>query len=392
MCSPISKGSTTGLLLAAADMPLNRLHWLCDGNHCRAKNAAEVPSLMQRGDFQRASELATIVPTPEPEHHQSKIDTTPCSCREQYADKEQVMQIIESGDLPLFSYNRTTNGLEIHHGKFTDEFIAFSHTWIDGFGNDEIMNFIYHCNLRFLDGLCRRLLPTQNEPKFWLDSLGLPVGDAYRGRKAAAVKQIHRIYHKASHTIVLDAGLLYRNDPTQVEEQAIKRGMRLTTSTWITRIWTFQEAYLSRRLFVALGATAADSTLIEIDDMKRNLERVKNTADLKYSSSMATEFHGRTLRDKPRVDDIDESRNAMLDPHFVARVYEAVQYRTAGKPDDVPQALSILFDFEDCFDEAKVFRLPGEGIPAEKRMQMLTKCLCNTRSDQCAIPAGKSVN
>ena len=252
------RGNTVGLLLAERDDPLYPDHGLCKPEMCIAKQKAEqdaeLISFLKAGKVEDAhktlmqqQKLASQDEEPKsrPEHYHSNMhdERDSCTVYDEVNGKsiaERVLEIVDAGRRPLFS-RHPSGKLEIHDTAEGVSFTVFSHAWVDGFGNDQQSNFIYDCNLKLLDDLCRERPQGQNRyklendaPRFWIDSLGIPVGAGYEESRLRAVQGIHEIYAAAEETIVLDAGLLYGEFP----QHPVQRAMRITMGNWIERLWT----------------------------------------------------------------------------------------------------------------------------------------------------------
>ena len=101
------------------------------------------------------------------------------------------------------------------------------------------------CQMKRLHDLVEKFSNFQNQTVgFWIDSICVPIGDRETRRKA--ISMMSRIYTEAYATIVLSADLMdYEAGTTSYLEPA----MRITTSGWMRRLWTFQEGVMSRDLY-----------------------------------------------------------------------------------------------------------------------------------------------
>ena len=77
---------------------------------------------------------------------------------------------------------------------------------------------------------------------FWIDTICVPLQQPYR---AIAIESMRRIYKNADKVLVLDSALTKTSSQTL---EATEMTMRLKASSWVRRLWTFQEAYLAKEL------------------------------------------------------------------------------------------------------------------------------------------------
>jgi hypothetical protein len=85
---------------------------------------------------------------------------------------------------------------------------------------------------------------------FWIDTLAVPIHENDKEERRIAVRQIHQVYTNARYTVVIDKGLGQMLPADSYEGTA----MRILASGWMRRLWTLQEAYLSRRLYFAFAS------------------------------------------------------------------------------------------------------------------------------------------
>ncbi|KAL9059156.1 MAG: hypothetical protein Q9162_001374 [Coniocarpon cinnabarinum] len=394
------RGNTVALLLANQDDPKYSDHGLCEPHVCKAKSFSQLEAKnsasVKAGDWDQVTsakeykELKKNDPKPQPEHHNAKKKGgRTCRCQRHATVKGRsiaasVLEIIDSSSnkRPLFS--RDSSGqLVIHAAEKDEPFTVFSHSWADGFGNDQNTNFIFDCNLKLLDDMCRKGKPsepydlTNHGPLFWIDALGIPVGPGYEESRIRAIKQIHETYAAATEAIVLDEGLLYRPAPSDPVVQA----MRISMSSWIERIWTLQEAFLSKRLTFMFGEGLVR---VDADELRNSLS--KSVVPAKACiCAVADKFYARILRDKReehfrRKDGPQQHQGVTAS--FVASAYEAVQYRNASDLKDETEALAVMFNLQNFFENDND-QSPRRGDPPEKWMQWLVRKLLDAE----AIPA-----
>ena len=97
---------------------------------------------------------------------------------------------------------------------------------------------------------------------FWIDTICVPLQHPYR---AIAIESMRRIYKNADKVLVLDSTLTKTS--SQVLE-ATEMTMRLKASSWVRRLWTFQEAYLAKELHYQFSDVA-----LTLSDMREKYHR-----------------------------------------------------------------------------------------------------------------------
>jgi hypothetical protein len=107
--------------------------------------------------------------------------------------------------------------------------------------------------------------PKTNQVLWWCDTLCVPVDSKFRQAKKKAIKNMRQIYQDASKVLVLDGDLSNRSFHGSVVEAYL----RIVTSVWMRRLWTFQEGFVARNLYIQFqeGAVALktfQSTILEM--------------------------------------------------------------------------------------------------------------------------------
>lgn len=130
-------------------------------------------------------------------------------------------------------------------GTGQQDYVAISHVWADGLGSTSEQG-IPQCQAR------RLLKIAQNAtgsifPRIWIDSLCIPGEPALRKK---AIKLMRDTYANASKVVVIDSRIrqhLY-TDPKREILCAIY------SSSWMQRLWTYQESLLSKSLSFLLAS------------------------------------------------------------------------------------------------------------------------------------------
>ena len=161
--------------------------------------------------------------------------------------------IIDKGNIPLFRYHKAQRRLDVVEmsQSFDKSYAVFSHVWTDGFGSFNNKNEMSLCVLNMFSKLLdqitiQRAGNSSSVPElFWIDTLAIPVHEDFTTQRGKAISQMHNVYAYAKYTIVLDLSLMRVTMGSGYSNPA----MKITMSRWMTRLWTLQEAVLSKNLF-----------------------------------------------------------------------------------------------------------------------------------------------
>jgi hypothetical protein len=187
-------------------------------------------------------------------------------------------------------------------------FATISHVWSQGMGNGRA-NSLQACQLEFIksalekteieglespepeffsplvvSALKKTPLYWKLSKPFWLDTLGIPVVEdgadeessrRNTERKQRAIRQIYHIFNSATCSIIIDKELCKVSDGLEPSQILI----RVLTSPWMRRLWTLQEAFLSRRLCVAL-THSGNVILSDLDQLVARLDGTNKHMDL----------------------------------------------------------------------------------------------------------------
>ena len=131
-------------------------------------------------------------------------------------------------------------------------YFAFSHVWADGLGNTR-RNSLPLCQLftlrarlfRLVEHYVERYWTSPKRPEriaFWIDTLCIPLTPNVIRKKA--IMKMQDVYRQSAAVLVLDAGLMQHSCPLDPLEVLV----RVQTSDWSRRLWTYQEAALPPRI------------------------------------------------------------------------------------------------------------------------------------------------
>ncbi|KAK2616388.1 hypothetical protein QQS21_000629 [Conoideocrella luteorostrata] len=129
------------------------------------------------------------------------------------------------------------------------DYVAFSHVWADGLGNPTD-NALPTCQYPHLQQMANAAVTraqdnNHSEPTpFWIDSLCIPVGEAFVEYRKLAIQRMRSTYQRAKSVLVLDKEILSGSK----DARPMERVVRVVLSTWMRRLWTFQEGFLAQDL------------------------------------------------------------------------------------------------------------------------------------------------
>ena len=254
-------------------------------------------------------------------------------CEEVSIDSQPIMNILQTGALPLLLINRRIDeprkvSVELcSSANKGNNYVAISHVWADGMGNPKA-NSLPQCQLARLSDIIDSMDDDGQRAMIWLDTFCCPVDpDA----KRIALSRMRRTYFEARKVLVLDSSLYCYNSQ---DLQPAEINARILTSPWMRRLWCLQEGALARG--VSLWVYFKDGP-IHMPVLWARLY-VLATQDLRY---------GRLLHDM-----FDDTRPLSLDNYYsipkstpnLALLDRALSYRNTTVPSDEPLCIATLMD------------------------------------------------
>lgn len=238
---------------------------------------------------------------------------------------QRVMDMIarDENKRPLLQFKDTRDGsfdsLEpgVVEWQPSMKYATISHVWSDGFGNPDA-NTMLVCQLKLIRDLLSKLRPESTATiPFWMDTLMIPVGsdEDIKAVRAKSIRQIPKIFKDASHTIVLDWGL-HGIDP-EVRKPA-QTAMRIIASGWMRRLWTLQEAFVSKSLHISQGEDS--ETLHYLNDLYEKLEEKTDGLTSTLVSTVKNQLQSHVMHEQKST----SSRHLASDSE-AAEVVEDVQ-------------------------------------------------------------------
>lgn len=218
------------------------------------------------------------------QHYCSRHISTNCRCVPFGPDANDILRKL-NGDanvIPLLKFrdeeemNRVSfEVLEIEpNNKDEIDFVAISHVWSDGWGNER-GNKLNYCQLKLIQRQIRWATESQHTP-FWMDTLIVPVGkdDMEKRARKKAIRQIHSVFNASKWTIVIDNGLMSMQEGKKAET-----AMKILSSGWTRRLWTLQEGHLSQSIhFVFEERDLKSRSLYGLQEIEQRLEATEHPA------------------------------------------------------------------------------------------------------------------
>lgn len=260
--------------------------------------------------------------------------TSECTgCRDVVVDSDQLCEILRAGKIPVVLLTDEENESDtvfLLAGEPGMSYLAFSHVWSDGLGNLE-RNALPRCQMLRLSNLVRGLGGEYSDILlFWLDTLCVPPDAAgLDEEQQLAISSMRKTYEDAVTVLVLDSWLL---SSACTQESHVETLLRILSSAWNTRLWTFQEGALAKALHFQFSDGAYD--------LDRGMEELMASADVMTTSAFVGPL-------KKRYHDIRGFRNLNVAKHDkVLAVAAALQGRSTSVASDEPTCLSVLLDLD----------------------------------------------
>jgi hypothetical protein len=286
-------------------------------------------------------------------------DVDSCACKITY-DVESLTDMIRTsvmdGRIPLLIARNSEQGPELEVKDFHggQEYIAISHVWSDGMGNPQ-QNAIRPCLIRYLNFCVQKVfegLKLGAEPKFWLDTICVPLSP--REARDAAIENMRRVYANASSVLVITQDLISRPLPSTFQETVV----RICQSKWFKRLWTMQEGILAKSLAFQFENHAIDYDFLD-DRLHLEIHATTDTSSLVGSRANLMVSNLITMQGS------DKSRESL----FISFWFN-VRHRATSRPSDQAVCASIVCNLDlrpvlaaDDVDKMRVFWKTCRDIP-----------------------------
>ncbi|KAK8877587.1 hypothetical protein PGQ11_002533 [Apiospora arundinis] len=251
-------------------------------------------------------------------------------------DEEQDVRLIETSWLPKTSK--------------PPEYATISHVWSDGFGN-ETENKLPVCQLQ----LIRRQLALLSgwRTPFWMDTLILPVQktDNAKAMRKRGIEQIFTVFKESKYTLVLDAGLV--TSLSGSGSPPSHSAMRVLLSSWMRRLWTLQEGFLSKKIHFVFteGERTTNRHLLEFGTLSERLDAAARNLPTALLTKVSSYLRHNIINHETNTRDtflFDQSGD--LPPRraseLVANIWKAARWRTTTNHTHESMALAALLGLE----------------------------------------------
>ncbi|KAL7957418.1 hypothetical protein V8C34DRAFT_285994, partial [Trichoderma compactum] len=299
--------------------------------------------------------------------YQTAHTSVGCACSHANINVNDLVTILERDEIPIVLISDDLE-LSIVSGH---SFVAISHVWSHGLGNP-FQNSLPKCQLRRLRNHVSNLCISHPELDVaaengvcavWIDTLCIPVARHLASYRAKAIHLLGRTYTNAT-VLVLDSELEALNSR---QTSILEQNLRICCSGWMRRLWTLQEAMLSRELFIQLHDVSVQ--LIRPLCIALN-ERF--SFDLASDSFLTSTAFDDTMNQ--RIPTATGLRVPANTHNRIGSAYKnlisAVQYRSTSKMQDEPAILATLMGLDNrgilaAKDKMAEFHILVKNIPAD---------------------------
>jgi len=235
-------------------------------------------------------------------------------CQYSTPSLEEVKQLILRDEIPVITLadraSESCVGLNVHRASDVP-YVAISHVWADGLGGTTETG-LPTCQLHRLASLVSGICPGA---AFWTDGICIPNADDVRKK---AIGMMARTYSNAVAALVLDGGLQMCHS---TESHGIKV-LRVLTSGWMRRLWTLQEAVLSKELHLVFADTQL--RLKDVMPSREDMLLFPHLADLAGELFRLTKL------------------SRYFDSYSIGDVSRSLRWRTTNRPSDETLAIASL--------------------------------------------------
>ncbi|KAK4140480.1 uncharacterized protein C8A04DRAFT_14915 [Dichotomopilus funicola] len=285
--------------------------------------------------------------------------TSKCNCRRLTPDMPEILRILARKDanaIPLLVIRKAQdNTFSLVVKDFSEmgpgtKYGAISHVWSDGWGNED-GNWLWSCQIGVIYKALKMGVQKQGEGlnsdtesiPFWMDTLIIPANENDRNARALrtwGIAQIEAVYKNACFTVILDNGL------SSVKIKLSEKGdahchsaMRILASNWMKRLWTLQEAALSKQLLVLFEESErGDDGILDIDELVAALAKLGGgpaSFESIVSRHLADSLMGST-RKRGQLTTNDAAYSLVVD------CWRAARWRSTSNEGHEPLALAML--------------------------------------------------
>jgi hypothetical protein len=274
------------------------------------------------------------------------IVATECNRSFEHIDLAKVFAAINSEGHPVvtvLSDSDSDFGLDVQQSSFHQPYVAISHVWMDGMGNND-GNALPRCQLRRLQRLATSLYnAAETAPvPFWIDTLCVPRWD--REYRTKAINKMAATYRDADKILVLDANL-FADSRASCQADHTEIFMRIISTNWMRRLWTLQEGVLGKSLYFVFADGVVDIQN-SVSSLHKLLEASAGSLSQPENSQVRNLYPGQTI-----------SRTALK--HYtnlrilaekqkedkLALMWNNMQWRSTSWASDETVCMALLLDF-----------------------------------------------
>jgi hypothetical protein len=363
MLQALLKGNTIGLMYlnsVEVSSAKGKMHVKCNVTECLARNfTSQNGKPVEPTPYHHCSVLRRDHCT-EPDNNYYKnpnvMSEEPVSCHWLEFDGEvkgiDLANTIRKGNIPLFRFHKADRlsnrparlQLVEMSPLFKEPYAVFSHVWSDGFGSYNKKNEMSVCVLNMFANLLEKITLQRSgtqlpkPPLFWIDTLAVPAQDEYVTERVLAIGQIHSIYTHAQYTVVLDLSLMEATIGSGYSDPA----MKITMSSWMSRMWTLQEAVLSKSLYFNF-----QNRIFSMDRLEELFAEEDAALQTCVPALTRLYYHGILGPKRHRLHDHFRKKEPWQPKSsFVAIVWKATQWRSTSHLIHETLALATMFKLE----------------------------------------------
>ena len=262
-----------------------------------------------------------------------------CGCASTRVESDVLGAIVTRGSIALVTYDNDETSGKLTMTEQQDEhpYVAISHVWAHGLGN-RVENALPSCALRQLQSSVNAIgVASDKRVPFWIDSLCLPRNPLSLRRKA--VLRLSEVFADATDVLVWDSYLQQYDSSSMIEIEIIAR---ILMSDWTTRLWTFSEGKLAKKIWFQFRDKAVDFRTMELEWLERFSPR--HMSDVCPVSPLSSiEWQLMLLYDatvgEARYDDVP-------DQHELNMIRSALGTRQTSWSGDEALCLGAMFRFD----------------------------------------------
>jgi hypothetical protein len=347
------------------------------------------PPRVQR-NHSRCSDDHCAVPKPSKVQHV----VGNCGCASLSPDIKSVVDIIDSETTPLLRFQTDDSdqgresSLELLRDDSHLEYVAVSHVWTDGLGNEND-NSLSECQLRRIQTNTNSMFSASgvSSHPFWMDTLLIPQGHENEATKKKALNRMSMIYKNAAKVLVIDSEIVAS---CSMDSSATHILLHIHLSNWLRRLWTHQEGLFARSIhFLVSDGTVSCASLFN-DEVSEGLVRElrpvfgRSLGHLFYTSpDRITDIRPsqeELFEKKPEEDANDDEPQQKIWEGKVTEMIREVQKRTSTFTTDEALCIGFLLDI----DPSAISEIVRTKFEKKNAMPVLLKAL-NKSIPPCII-------